>query len=38
MTSNPTPGNICIETHGLKGFAHTNIHYTIYNGQDVKAT
>ena len=39
LYSNPTPGHISAEKHGLKGYTHPNVHCsTVYNSQDMEAT
>ena len=39
LSSNPTPGHICREKHGLKGYMHPNVHCSdVYNSQDMVAT
>jgi len=38
-SSNPTPGHIPREKHGLKGYTHPNVHCsTVDNSQDMEAT
>ena len=38
-SSNPTPGHISRENHGLKGYMHPSIHCsTVYNSQGMEAT
>ena len=39
MSSNPTPGHISKENHGLKGYMQPSVHYsTVYSSQDMEAT
>ena len=35
---NPTPGHTPRENHNSERYMHANVHWTIYNNQDMKAT